>query len=167
MTRGEAGPPGSKEPDYTIEMDGTDAGWVVKARWFGNVGEVPSEGPREVLLSLSDDATPEVRQRGLNSGVMRRLEALISQMTATIHEKPSVSSASDVARSYVAERVAGMPPGPRDDPDAYYAGLLEVFQGLIDMGHPQPVNLLSSVMGVPKDTLKTRLRTARLQRKRA
>lgn len=170
MESNEAGDPdqgGPMEPDYSIGMEGTDAGWVVQARWFGNVGDVPSEGPREVLLRLSDDASPEVRQRGLNSGVMRRLERLVGQMTATIHEKPSVSSVSDVARAYVAEQVAGMPPGPRDDPDAYYAGLLKVFQGLIDMGYPQPVNLLSSVMGVPKDTLKTRLRKARLQRKRA
>jgi hypothetical protein len=154
-------------PDWAIESQRTDAGWLVKARWWGSVGEIPSEGPREVILRLTDEASPEVKQRGLNSGVMRRLERLVSDMTAEIQGSPQVSGVSDVARTFVIEKVAKLPGGPRDDPDAYYTGLLEIFQGLVDMGHPQPMNLLASVMEIPKDTLKTRLRKARLQRERS
>jgi hypothetical protein len=88
-------------------------------------------------------------------------------MTAEIQGSPQVSGVSDVARTFVIEKVAKLPGGPRDDPDAYYTGLLEIFQGLVDMGHPQPMNLLASVMEIPKDTLKTRLRKARLQRERS
>ncbi len=154
-------------PDWAIENKRRDAGWLIKARWWGSAGEIPSEGPREVIVQLAEDATPEVKQRGLNSGVMRRLERLVSDMTAEIHQNPQVSAVSDVAHKFVVEQVANLPGGPRDDPDAYYRGLLQVFQGLIDMGHPQPMNLLSSVMGIPKDTLKTRLRKARLQRRQS
>jgi hypothetical protein len=154
-------------PDWAIENKRTDAGWLIKARWWGSAGEISSEGPRQVIVQLAEGASPEVRQRGLNSGVLRRLERHLSEMTAEIQGSPQVSSVSDVARDFVVDQVAKLPGGPRDDPDAYYAGLLGIFQGLVDMGYPQPMNLMASVMDVPKDTLKTRLRKARLQRRRS
>jgi hypothetical protein len=151
-------------PHWTTETTRDDAGWIVTARWWGEKGEPASDGPREVVIRLADNASPDVRQRGVNSGVMRRLEHHVNDMAAEVHDMPSVGAYAVMARRYVEDRLAQLPAGPREGGDVYYRGLLELFEDVTAKGHPEPVNLLSTVMGIPKDTLKTRLRTARQRR---
>lgn len=148
-------------PDWATEAMREESGWVIEGRWWGQQNEPASEGPREVVIRLSDDASAEVRQRGMNSGVLRRLEQHLRDMTAEMNQQPGLKSFSDVVRSHVRERVAQLPDSPRTGGSAYYTGLLQLFEEVTGMGYAEPLNLIAEVMSVPKDTLKTRLRTAR------
>jgi hypothetical protein len=149
---------------WANETTREDTGWIITGRWWGQAGEPASDGPREVVIRLSDDASPEVRQRGASSGVMRRMERHLADMAAEIHEMPSVGAFDVMVRTYLEQRVAQLPESPRKGGNAYYMGLLDIFEDLTGRGHREPLNALASVMEIPKDTLKTRLRIARQKR---
>ncbi|GAA2636750.1 hypothetical protein [Paractinoplanes durhamensis] len=51
--------------------------------------------------------------------------------------------------------------GPRAGGEACYRGLLGLYDGVAGRGHPAPIAALAEAMNVSKDTVKTRLRTAR------
>ncbi|MGC4758827.1 hypothetical protein [Micromonospora trifolii] len=148
-------------PGWAIEAAREDSGWIIEGRWWGQPNETASDGPREVVIRLSDDASPDVRQRGINSGVLRRLEQHLRDMTAQMNEEHGMKTFSEVVRAHVKERVSQLPEGPRQGGSVYYTGLLQLFEEVTGMGYPEPLNLIAEVMGIPKDTLKTRLRAAR------
>ncbi len=155
------------QASWEIERTGDVAGWTVTARWWGEADEPATEGPKEALIRLADDATPDVRVRGLNSGVLRRVERLVASMAAEVHEIPSAGAYEKMALEYVRSALDDLPPGPRsDDPDRYYEGLLAIHEDVIGRGHPEPLNLLARAMGVSRETVKTRLRVARQRRDR-
>lgn len=153
---------GMPRKTQTIEATRTEAGWTMTARWEIREGRVTSSGPTEILIKPSGDASATAKGKGITTGVLRRLEALLSDMTAeavgfgTQHVRPS-----EVARSYAAEQVAGMPASPRKDPAAYYGTLLRTFDGLARMGAAEPINILADVLDLPKNTVRTQLATAR------
>ncbi|RZU77620.1 hypothetical protein EV384_6352 [Micromonospora kangleipakensis] len=153
-----------QSPDWAIETTREDAGWIITGRWWGEAGEPASDGPREVVIRLSDDAPRDVRQRGVNSGVMRRLERHLSDMGDEIREVSGATAFATKVLQHVEERVARLPDSPRKAGDVYYRELLDLFEEVIQMGYPEPLNILAKVMGIPKDTLKTRLRVARQRR---
>ncbi|HEV7900102.1 MAG TPA: hypothetical protein VGP31_19895 [Planosporangium sp.] len=151
-------------PAWVMRADRHVDGWTVEARWWGQAEEPASLGPSTVVIQLSSDAPADVRQRGINSGVLRRMEHLVSDMASEVHDMPSVGAYAAMARRYVADRLAQLPDGPRQGGDTYYLGLLNIYEDVSQKGHPEPLNLLSQQMGIPKDTLKTRLRVARQRR---
>ncbi|MGC9670891.1 hypothetical protein ACNTMW_30635 [Planosporangium sp. 12N6] len=151
-------------PGWTTEVRREDAGLEIVGRWSGRTGEPASDGPRELVIRLTDGAAPGARQRGVTSGVLRRVERHLGDMEAEAHRMPSVGGFQVMVRRYLEGRLATLPENPRQGGDAYYSGLLDIFEDLVGRGHPEPVNALASAMGVPKDTLKTRLRVARQRR---
>lgn len=151
-------------PAWAMDRTREESGWEIEARWWGDAGEPATDGPRQVVIRLLPEASPDVRQKGINSGVMRRLERLVADMTAEVHDMPSSGAFAVMARKYVEDHVSTLPKGPREGGDTYYLGLLGLLEDLTAKGHPEPLNVMSSVMGISKDTLKTRLRTARQRR---
>ncbi len=151
-------------PAWAMDRTREESGWEIEARWWGDAGEPATDGPRQVVIRLLPEASPDVRQKGINSGVMRRLERLVADMTAEVHDMPSSGAFAVMARKYVEDHVSKLPKGPREGGDTYYLGLLGLLEDLTAKGHPEPLNVMSSVMGISKDTLKTRLRTARQRR---
>jgi hypothetical protein len=149
-----------------VEMRSEEDGWEVIAHWSSSDPERPfTHGPVEVTVRLLPTATVKARQRGITSGVLRRAEALVTEMTTTMHASPEHKERdySAVAEQYAATELAKMPGTPRDG-EGYYSSLLDLYEFLDEFwGHPEPVNLLARLSGVSRDTMKTRLRQARLR----
>lgn len=139
----------------------TEAGWTVTATWeIGEDGPI-STGPSSVSVTLAPDADPKVKVRGYTTGVARRVERLISDMQTEVIGKPEAAHLSGISARALRNAIAEMPDSPRKGPDAYYRGLLRLFDMLDASGHPAPINVLSDRLGVPKQTIKTQLATAR------
>ncbi|MER5454641.1 hypothetical protein ABT008_07655 [Micromonospora sp. NPDC002389] len=64
-----------------------------------------------------------------------------------------------IVRRYVQERLAGLPTRP-EDVDARLRGLLDLYEELNARGHPEPLTLLASVLGIPVEILVGHLRAA-------
>jgi hypothetical protein len=157
----------SPAPTWATDLRRSDGGWEVEARWWGNQPGEGTQGPREVVIRLLPDAPPEARHKGVNTGVMRRMEQLVAEINRHVEDlidNPGVGAYDRMARGYVRDKLATLPDGPREGGDAYYAGLLALFEDVAAKGHPEPLTLIASVMGAPKDTVKTRLRVARQRR---
>jgi hypothetical protein len=120
------------------------------------------------VVRLARDHTPAQRQKGVTSGVMRRLErhvAAMGEQVRTEREHPSVGAYERMARDHVQRLARDLPPGPHgEDAETYYAGLLAIMEDLVERGHPAPVTLLAAVLDLPKGTVKTQLSTARQRR---
>ncbi|SCG79592.1 hypothetical protein GA0070213_1337 [Micromonospora humi] len=110
---------------------------------------------------LAPDADPKARVRGYTTGVARRVERLISDMQTEVVGEPEAAHLSGISARALRDALIKMPANPRTDPDAYYRGLLALFDSLDSAGHPAPINVLSDRLGVPKQTIKTQLATAR------
>ncbi|MGI5240008.1 hypothetical protein [Dactylosporangium sp. CA-139066] len=148
-----------------VELERREPGLQVVARWEGgDLVDAPPPGPREVLIRITDDAAPEARRRGVTSGVMRRAERHLADLTAEYNAVPAVGAYQVMIRQYLQRRLAELPADPRSGGDAYYRGLLDLYEDIVGRGHPEPVNALAVAMGVPKETVKTRLRVARQRR---
>lgn len=138
-----------------------EAGWTMEARWVGTADEPWSQGPIEILIKPSLDSTEEVRQRGVTTGVMRRMERQLGGLADRVHERPSGSTYEFMARGYVKSKLDEIPEGPRQDAEAFYSGLLELHEDIRRKGYPKPIKLLAAVAGVPEGTIKTRLAVAK------
>jgi hypothetical protein len=155
-------------PDWTISTTAEEAGWQIEARWWGFADDPPGPlaGPREVVIRAT---TPDGLRRGVTSGVMRRMERLLGELTTDVTSHPRGGRDADQGPTYeeiLAARVAALPEGgPRSAPGDYYGALLDLFEE-VAVTDPQPVNTLAAVMGVPRGTLNTRLATARRLRSR-
>lgn len=144
-----------------------ESDWAVVARWSSFAeSEEFSQAPSEVLVRILPTASAKVRQRGVTSGVLRRAEALVAEMTEAMHEDypGQARDLNAAAEQYATSELTKMPASPRDGGD-YYGKLLELFDFMDEFwGHPEPLNLLARLSGVSRDTMKTRLRQARLRR---
>lgn len=134
--------------------------WEITARWIGVTGKAAlPEGPRDVSISFAKDAPVDVKVRGVTSGVMRRAEAAVTQLTRELRNRPELADLDDPLAS-IRDRAKRLPSSPRGD-DSYYSALLVLFGLLQRAGHPEPVNELAQMLELPKGTVKTQLRTAR------
>jgi len=165
--------PHSPEPvapadDWHVSSHRSEVGWEVEARWHGGPGEPPTDGPLEVVIRLAPGHTPAQRQKGVTSGVLRRMERHVGAMSAQLRadrDHPGVGAYERMARDYVTRLARDLPPGPHGaDAESYYSGLLALMDDLTERGHPTPVALLASVLDLPKGTVKTQLSTARQRR---
>ncbi|MEU4382791.1 hypothetical protein [Micromonospora echinofusca] len=140
----------------------TEAGWDVTVSWEV-VGQVPaSDGPTEITMKMSDDATGAQRRKGWTTGLARRIERRIAMLS--LPEGIKRISERNV-RQMLQDGVAKMPASPKDDPDTYYPALLDLLETLESAGlHTRPIDLLAEVMGVPAGTVKSRIYSARLHR---
>ena len=152
------------QPDWTVTKERSDGGWIVEARWWGWLGNGQTRGRNAVLIRLGDDADASAEYRGVTSGVMRRLERHLGDMSVEMHPQLTTGAYQFMVRNYVAGRVAELPAGPREGGDAYYAGLLAIYEDLLAKGNPEPLNVLARALELPKETVKTRIRVARRRR---
>ena len=152
---------GSRPSPSVVELERHEPGLQIVARWDDDLVDATSSGPREVLIRITDDAAPDARRRGVTSGVMRRVERHLADLTAEHNVIPAVGAYQVMVRQYLQRRLAELPADPRSGGDVYYQGLLDIYQDIVGRGHPEPLNALAVAMGVPKETVKTRLRVAR------
>ncbi|MFI5849368.1 hypothetical protein ACIA8B_14865 [Micromonospora chalcea] len=139
----------------------TEAGWTVSATWEIGEDGPTSTGPLSVSVALVPDADPKVKVRGYTTGVARRVERLVSDMQTEVVGKPEAAHFSGISERALRNAIAHMPDGPRKGADEYYRGLLALFDMLDAAGHPAPINAIADRLGVPKQTVKTQLATAR------
>jgi hypothetical protein len=139
----------------------TDAGWTVTASWeIGEDGPL-SVGPSSVAVTLAPDVDPQTKRRGYTTGVARKVERMIAEMQVEVVGQPKTVRLSGISERALREAIDRLPESPRKDPDAYYTGLLRIFDMLAAAGYPAPLNMLAERLGVPKNTVKTRLANAR------
>ncbi|MFI7305525.1 hypothetical protein ACIBM8_20120 [Micromonospora aurantiaca] len=146
---------------HAIERSRTEAGWSVTARWLLDGGQPISQGPSEVLLRLTEDADMRTRVRGMTSGIMRRIERHILEMQQEVRGEQQPPRLSGISARALEGTLKSMPASPREDPGAYYAGLLATFKRLEDAGIGEPINWLAERLKLPKNTVRTQLATAR------
>ncbi|MFE9206214.1 hypothetical protein [Micromonospora sp. NPDC007230] len=146
---------------HMIERNRAEAGWVITARWHLDEGQPISQGPSEVLLRLADDADPRTRVRGMTSGIMRRIERHLVEMQEEVRGKQQAHHLSGISARALKETLSAMPESPREQPDAYYGGLLATFKRLEEAGVGEPINWLAERLKLPKNTVRTQLATAR------
>ncbi|HEX5594733.1 MAG TPA: hypothetical protein VFX61_01730, partial [Micromonosporaceae bacterium] len=139
-------------------------GWMITGRWLRQGDEPASEGPYEVVVRLRDDAPADVRERGIDPDLLSSLQWRLNDMTAEVHEILAVGAYQVMVRQYIEKRLAELPAGLREVRDAYYRGLLDLFEDLTSRGHADPLSVMATAMGVSTDTLNSRLRTARRRR---
>jgi hypothetical protein len=154
----------AQHPPSMVELERREPGLQVVARWEGDDPTDALAGPREVLIRVTDDAATDARRRGVTSGVMRRVERQLADMTAEYNVLPAVGAYGVMVRQYLQRRLAELPADPRSGGDAYYTRLLDIYEDIAGRAHPEPVNALAAALGVPKETLRTRLRVARQRR---
>ena len=149
---------------HTRSLDGVD----VEARWWIAEGERQSfgTGPRQVVITISNEASPQASDRGINSGVLRRIEQVIAEMTRSVSESqpPQV----DQYWAGVGELVRALPDSPRSRVGDYYGALLRLYE-FLEATHAHPVVDLHRALNengrsVSKETLNKQLQRARLKR---
>lgn len=160
------------EPDWlnehrgaiAIHHQGSDAGWVVEARWWGDETRSLSTGPREVVIRLSEEATPNERAKGINVGVMRRAERLVAELTEEIHSSSRGMAHETAFRTELEGRLKQLPErGARSNTDAYYRELLSIVEDL----EPTRASLIKDVadaLGIPESTARSQIQRARKRR---
>jgi hypothetical protein len=136
-------------------------GWLVELEWKSGGTDEPgaetTHGPSTVKITAAASPVPT---RGLTSGALRRIEAQITALTADFHSTSQRAEAEERAMQGIRDQIAAMPSGPRAGSD-YYPRLLQIVDELERIGRMEPINDLVSVTGIPKETIKTRLRIAR------
>lgn len=137
------------------------AGWEIEVCWYWEKGRPAPSGPHEVTIRPTSDVSPTDLQRGITTTVMRRVERIVTELHASgAWRTPGEMAAEQKYRAALAQSAASLPKSPRTDPDAYYAGLLHLFD-VIDATSAKPINELADLLEIPKNTVKTRLRNAR------
>ncbi|SOD72695.1 hypothetical protein SAMN05892883_2048 [Jatrophihabitans sp. GAS493] len=148
------------QPDWAIEnSDVSEEGWEVCVRWWGSASDdAPAQGPKEVIIRPTSELTPEALKRGITAGVMRNLVPIAGALIGQVGETESEAKFRATIKTLASE----LPRTPREAPDVYYAGLLRIFE-ILDAVSTEPINELVRAIGgdISKDTVKTRLRTAR------
>lgn len=155
-------------PDWATSMVEEAGGWQIEARWWGSHGEAVGTrpGPREVVIRPARDIEPAVLQRGVTTGVMRRLEGRLSELVASLHQRPDVAKTDAKYRAALERRVRSLPEGgPRSRPEDYYGALLDLFEEISVISH-RPIKDIAEAMGVSPETVRTRLAAARQRRRR-
>jgi hypothetical protein len=133
----------------------------VEARWWGSKDVPGTEGPRQLVITLTDKADPRALTRGITTGVLRQIEASLGELGR------SRVAASPPATDYwrkVVEWAGSLPPKPRGNP-GYYPELLALFDFLAATT-PRPVVELTRALneaGRPLSmaTVNTQLHNAR------
>lgn len=147
---------------YVITHRESVAGWRVTMAWTGVPEVAPSRGPNYLEIELDPSSTAEVHRRGITSGVLREVERVLLHTIRTLSEVPALRSQDeDAVASALKRRIEKMPDSPRANRERYYSELLALLQLLKDNGRTEPLNDLASALSIPKNTLKTQLRTAR------
>lgn len=172
--------PKRTEPFFTrdtaaeLQYDERDLGdWIVSTRWTTQAEDRLPVGPSEVVISIAPNASPLVRQRGVNSGVLRRVEGVVLEMAeenASVIRRAlegrALETEGDVDfTAFLRDQVAALPEaGPRSRTGDYYGELLHLYE-MLEVVEQRPIELLARLMQVPVNTLKSRLRRARILRK--
>jgi len=151
----------------SVHHSRSEKGWVVEARWWADdVGSL-SSGPREVIIRLADDASPATAAKGVNTGVVRRVERIITELTEELHATSRGMSNERHFRQQLATRVKELPKrGARSNTENYYRELLDLFEEL-ESSRPTPVNDLAVALGLGSGTVRSQIQRAKQRRREA
>ena len=135
----------------------------MEARWWAVEAKELGTGPREVVIRLADDASPAVRAKGFNTGVMRRAEVVVRELVAEVHGREEMGE-RDIFLDTVARRVGDLPErGPRSRTGDYYGGLLALYEEIAVVSE-EPASILAKAMGLSRSTVKSQIQRARTLR---
>ena len=129
----------------------TEGGWTLEVRWHPDHW---TDGPYSAVVRLADDAPEDVRERGLTTGVLRRLEGRLTELVQEHH------GAGD-QDAYVSAVQALEGIGPRDRPEDYYRLLLDAYFTGRRLHPADATKRLSEHLKVPRGTIATRLDVAK------
>jgi hypothetical protein len=150
-------------------MVGYIPGWRIDARWEPMTsGEFP-DGPSSMTITLADSASPKVKQRGINSGVMRRVEALLSDFAKQresiererAHQEGRGGGSNTAFWDAISVLVTQLPSeGPRSKEGDYYKQLLYIHD-LLEATEPDPIGDLARMLNAPANTIKSQIYRAK------
>jgi hypothetical protein len=134
----------------TIEVTAT---WVLESH-------TKVTGPNSV--TVRGLTWPGHVQRGLTTGSLRASESLLVKI---VRELPSQLKQTEFVDPFIElrERVRLMPRSPREDAD-YYMKLEALYQDVMAAGSEKPVRDVASLLGLPKETVRTQIAAARRRR---
>ncbi|WP_123380183.1 hypothetical protein [Pseudokineococcus lusitanus] len=155
----------SKEGEVWAQgVEGGEENCKIEARWWVYEGEVVSDSPRQLVITVSEDASAGVRGRGVTAGLMRQVERVLSQWVRDTHwgdETGVATTMEERARALAQRHLQGMPSSPRVDGTTYYSKLLGAVVALDDLGYENSNRLIAELLGKSRETIKTQLRVAR------
>lgn len=145
---------------HTITRTDESAGIRVVAEWRSGW----LDGPGKVTIEVLPDAAPDMLTRGATTGTLGRDQTMMSGVLSDWREHLDEGEEHDRWIDFDAqleEIVQGMPSDPRAGDD-YYTKLLAAYGTIKASGHPKPPQVLEHALGITsRNTLNTRLRTAR------
>ncbi|TYB39740.1 hypothetical protein FXF50_05015 [Micromonospora sp. AP08] len=148
-------------PDRPLELSRRDDGFVVTARWHSDTATDEINGPDEVVIRISDEAAPEVRQHGITSAVLHRMGRQVDDMVAEFHDMPSVGAYQVMVVRYIESRLAELAQARGATADGFEADLLAVYEDLASRRHADPVGALATATGRTRAVLSRLLDVAR------
>ncbi|MFE9694297.1 hypothetical protein [Micromonospora sp. NPDC005806] len=148
-------------PDQPAELSRRDEGFVVTARWHTETGSRGINGPDEVVIRITDDATPDVRARGITSAVVHRTGRQVDDMVAEFHDMPSVGAYQVMVRRYIEGRLAELAQVRGATADGFESDLLAVFDDLAGRGHADSLGVIATATGRSRAALDHLLYVAR------
>lgn len=157
-------PPGNSNRvalDRSVELSRRESGCVITARWHTDAGPTSITGPDEVLIRVADDATPEVREKGVTSEVLHRMGRQVDDMVAEFHELPSVGAYQVMVRRYIEGRLAELARVRGATADGFESDLLTVFVDVAGRGNPDPLGALATATSRSREALDRLLDVAR------
>ncbi|MEV4544754.1 hypothetical protein [Micromonospora echinaurantiaca] len=150
--------------DRSVELSRQSTGCVITARWRAGAEPVGNTGPDEIVVRVADDAAPDVRERGLTSEVLHRMEWQVDDMVAEFHQLPSAGAYQVTVRRYIEGRLAELARGAAGV--GFESALLAVFEDLAGRGHADPLSALATATGRSPEALDHLLDVARQRRSR-
>ncbi|ATO13244.1 hypothetical protein CO540_04890 [Micromonospora sp. WMMA2032] len=148
-------------PDRPLELSRRDDGFAVTARWNSDTGSDEINGPDEVVIRISDEATPEVRRHGITSSVLHRTGRQVDDMVAEFHDMPSAGAYQVMVGRYIEGRLAELAQARGATADGFEADLLAVYEDLASRRHADPLGALATTTGRTRAALGRLLDVAR------
>lgn len=148
-------------PDRPLELSRRDDGFAVTARWNSDTGSHEINGPDEVVIRISDEATPEVRRHGITSSVLHRIGRQVDDMVAEFHDMPSAGAYQVMVGRYIERRLAELAQARGATANGFEADLLAVYEDLANRRHADPLGALATATGRTRAALGRLLDVAR------
>ncbi|MET8353818.1 hypothetical protein [Micromonospora sp. NPDC005206] len=148
-------------PGRAVELSRPHEGSVITARWHTDVESTAITGPDEVVVRVADDASPEVRERGVTSAVLHRINRQVDDMVAEFHLLPSVGAYQVMVRRYIEGRLIELARARGATADGFESDLLPVCVDLAGRGDADPLGALAAATGRSREALGRLLDMAR------
>jgi len=146
----------------SVEVTDYVGPWVVSMSWAPNQDR--AAGPSSVLITFDDEGWADEHnaesERGITSGTLRRVEAVLVSATAAVRE--ILAPVLNLLLADYQTALADLGTHPlADDRDAYYAALYRAWHALTTHGDRTPNKTLAAQLNLSPETVRTQLKKAR------